>query len=217
MRKDLIYVFIIIGLVIIFLFREGCNQKHNDKLISDIVNYKTEAQTYKTSLGLEVSTNKALVLETQEQMKSLLSSNDTLKEWVSKFKEIKGGVIVKETTIVKEVAVPFETKIPCDFKPFKANKLEKHFSFYSTIANTGLTIDSVKIPNESRIIIGERKDNFFSKKKLVIDINNSNPYVSTSNISGFVYEPKKKWYEKTWVHLLVGMGTGIAVSNSIKK
>jgi len=217
MRKDLIYIFTIIGLVVIFLLREGCNQKNNDKLISDIANYKTEAQTYKTSLGLEVSTNKALVLETQEQMKSLLSSNDTLKEWVSKFKEIKGGVIVKETTIVKEVAVPFETKIPCDFKPFKANKLEKHFSFYSTIANTGLTIDSVKIPNESRIIIGERKDNFFSKKKLVIDINNSNPYVSTSNISGFVYEPKKKWYEKTWVHLLLGAGTGIAVSNSIKK
>lgn len=217
MRKDLIYIFTIIGLVVIFLLREGCNQKNNDKLISDIANYKTEAQTYKTSLGLEVSTNKALVLETQEQMKSLLSSNDTLKEWVSKFKEIKGGVVVRETTIVKEVVVPFETKIPCDFKPFKANKLEKHFSFYSTIANTGLTIDSVKIPNESRIIIGERKDNFFSKKKLVVDVNNSNPYISTSNISGFVYEPKKKWYEKTWVHLLLGAATGIAVSNYIKK
>lgn len=208
MRKDLIYIGVIVVILFLFFLREGCSKRNSDKLISDIANYKTEATTYKTKLGLEVSSNKALILETQDQIKTLLSSNDTLKEWISKFKNIKGGVVIKETTIIKEVSVPFETKIPCDFKPFKSNKIDKYFQFYSTIANTGLTIDSLKIPNEARIVIGERKDGFFKARKMVVDVNNSSPYIVTSNISGFVYTPKKEWYERTWFHLLCGVTAG---------
>lgn len=203
------YIILIIIGVIVFLFRECSNQNATDKLVSDIANYKTESETYKTKLGLEINTNKALVLETQDQMKSLLASNDTMKEWISKFKEIKGGVILRETTIVREVPVPFDKVIPCDFKPFQSKKETKDFLFYTTIANTGLTIDSLKIPNEAKIIIGDKRTGFLKmKSSLVVEVNNSNPYIKTSNISGFVYEPKKKWYEKTWVNLLIGASIG---------
>lgn len=218
MKKDRIYILSICCLIIFLLIREGCNQRHTDKLISDISNYKTDAETYKTKLGLDISTNNALALETQEQVKTLMATNDTLKQWVSKFKEIKGGVIIKETTIIREVAVPFDKLIPCDFKPFPANKITKDFLFYTTVANTGLTIDSLKIPNESRIIIGDRREGFLKlKTSLVVDVNNSNPYIQTSNISGYIYEPKKKWYEKMWVNLAVGAGVGFVGSQFIKK
>lgn len=213
-----IYPLTIVTLIVILLFREGCNQRNVDKLISDIANYKTDAETYKTKLGLEINTNRALALETQEQMKSLIATNDTLREWLDEFKEIKGGVVVRETTIVREVAVPFDRPIPCDFKPFKANKISKDFQFYTTIANTGLTIDSLKIPNEAKIIIGDKKEGFLGlKTKLSIDVNNSNPYIKTSNISGFVYEPKKKWYEKMWVNFAIGFGAGYIGSQVINK
>lgn len=209
---------VIIVLIAFLLLREGCNQRSVDKLISDIANYKTEAETYKTKLGLEINTNRALALETQDQIKSLIATNDTLKEWVNEFKEIQGAVTIRETTIVKEVAVPFDRPIPCDFKPFKANKLSKDFQFYTTIANTGLTIDSLKIPNEAKILIGEKKEGFLKlKTKLVVDVNNSNPYVMTSNIAGYVYEPKKKWYEKMWVNFAIGFGAGYVGSQLINK
>lgn len=215
---NIFYLSIIIILLIVVLLQRSCSQKETDRLISDIANYKTEAENYKTKLGLEVSTNKALALQTQEQMKSLLATNDTLREWLSEFKEIKGGVVVRETTIVREVAVPFDRPIPCDFKPFKANKISKDFQFYTTIANTGLTIDSLKIPNEAKIIIGDKKEGFLGlKTKLSIDVNNSNPYIKTSNISGFVYEPKKKWYEKMWVNFAIGFGVGYIGSQVINK
>jgi len=216
-EKDKIYIVIIVLIVSFFLLRESCNRSNTNKLIADISGYKSEAEQYKTKLGLEVSTNKALVLQTQSQIKSLLSSNDTLKEWISKFKKINAGVIVRETTIVKEVAVPFDKIIPCDFKPFQAIKKEKFFEFYSTISNTGLTIDSLKIPNESRIVVGERKDGFFKPKKMVIDINNSNPYIQTSNISGFVYKPEKKWYERNFVMFAIGVAGGYVGSQIINK
>jgi hypothetical protein len=209
---------IIIFLLIVFLIREGCNQRNVDRLITDLSNYKTEAETYKTKLGLEISTNRALALQTQEQMMAVIATNDTLKEWVKQFKEIKGGVVVRETTIVKEVAVPFDRPIPCDFKPFKTNKINKDFEFYTTISNTGLTIDSLKIPNESKILIGEKREGLLNlKTKLSIDVNNSNPYIKTSNISGFLYEPKKKWYEKMWVNFAIGFGTGYIGSQIINK
>ena len=209
---------VIIVLVVFVLLREGCNQRNTDNLISDIANYKTESENYKTKLGLEINTNRALALETQDQIKSLIATNDTLKEWVNEFKEIQGAVTIRETTIVKEIAVPFDRPIPCDFKPFKANKIEKDFQFYTTIANTGLTIDSLKIPNEAKILIGEKKEGFLNlKTKLVVDVNNSNQYIKTSNIAGYVYEPKKKWYEKMWVNFAIGFGAGYIGSQVINK
>lgn len=213
-----IYILIIAALVIVLLFREGCSQRKTDELIADISNYKTEAQVYKTKLGLEVSTNRGLALQSQDQIKTLLASNDTLKEWINEFKEIKGAVTVRETTIVREIVVPFDKVIPCDFKPFSANKINKDFQFYTTISNTGLTIDSLKIPNESKIIIGEKRDGFLKlKSKLVVDVNNSNQYIQTSNISGFVYEPKKKWYERPLVNFAIGLGAGYIGSQIINK
>jgi len=216
--KDIFFLATIGFLIVIILFQKSCTQKETDKLIADLSNYKTEATTYKTKLGLEISTNRALALETQSQIKSILSSNDTLREWVKKFKEIHSTVTLRETTIVKEVAVPFDRPIPCDFKPFKANKIDKHFLFYTTISNTGLTIDSLKVPNESKIIVGEKREGFLNlKTKLTIDVNNSNPYINVSNISGYVYEPKKKWYEKMWVNFAVGVGAGILIDRGLNK
>jgi hypothetical protein len=209
MSRDKIYIAVILVLLFIFFIREGCNRAETNKLVADISGYKTESQTYKTKLGLEISTNRALVLKTQDQIKTLLASNDTLKEWISEFKSIKGGVVVRETTIIQQVAVPFDKIIPCDFKPFPAKKETKDFQFYATIANTGLTLDSLKIPNESKIVIGEKRKGFLNlKSELAVDVNNSNPYIKTSNISGYVYEPEKKWYERMWVNFVAGLTLG---------
>lgn len=212
------YSFFIIIILIVLLFREGCNQKKVDDLIDEISNYKTESQVYKTKLGLEINTNRALTLSSQKQMRTLLATNDTLMDWIKQFKVINGAVTLRETTIIKEIVVPFDRIIPCDFKPFSANKINKDFLFYTTIANTGLTIDSLKIPNESKIVIGEKRDGFLKlKTKLVVDVNNSNPYIVTSNISGYVYEPKKKWYEKMWANFAIGVGAGYIGSKLIIK
>jgi hypothetical protein len=90
--------------------------------------------------------------------------------------------------------------------------------FYTKIANTGLTIDSLKIPNEQRIIIGEKKEGFLNlKTKLEIEVNNSNPYIQTTNIAGYTYEPKKKWYERSLVTFGIGVAGGYLGSIIINK
>lgn len=211
------YLYVIGLLLVVLVFREGCNMQKTDKLIADIMHYKTEAETYKTKLGLQISTNNALMLKTQEQIKGLIATNDTLKEWIEDFKEIKAGVVLKETTIVKEVPVVFDRPIPCDFQPFAANRITKDFEFYSTVSNTGLSIDSLKIPNEAKIVIGQKREGFLGlRSSMVVDVTNSNPYIQTSNISGFYYEPERRWHEKFWLNLAIGAGIGFLGSQAVK-
>ena len=218
MKEKRIYQILLVVLIIILAFREGCNIKQTDELIANIAQYKTQAETYKTKLGLQISTNNALILKTDEQIKSLMATNDTLRNWIKDFRNIKAGVVVRETTIVKEVAVPFDRPIPCDFQPFPVKKITKDFEFYTTVANTGLTIDSLKIPNESKIVIGQKRSGLLGlKSEMVIDINNTNPYIQTSNISGYVYEPEKRWYEKFWVNLAIGAGVGYIGGQAIRR
>ena len=218
MKENKTYLAIISMIIALFLLREGCNTREANRLVKQITDYKTDAENYKTKLGLQISTNNALALETQEQVRTLLATNDTLKDWIKNFKDIKAGIVLRETTIVKEVAVPFERPIPCDFKPFPVKKISKDFEFYTTVANTGLTIDSLKIPNEAKIVVGDKKQGFLgTRHSLVVEVNNSNPYIQTSNISGYVYEPKKNWYEKMWVNLALGAGIGYIGSQLINK
>lgn len=188
-----VLVVIVLVLLVLFGFREYSNQKKTDGLISDITKYKSQASHYSDKFGESIASNKALSIETQNQIKTLLASNDTLKAWVSKFRDIKFGGIIKEITTIREVPVPFETKIPCDFKPFMANKITKEYLFYSTIANNGLTIDSLKIPNEARIIVGEKKSGFLNmRNELSVEVKNSNKLMYVSDITGFTYKPKQK-------------------------
>lgn len=201
---------VVLVLLVLLGFRECSNQKKTDGLVSDLTKYKSEASHYSDKYGEAIASNKALSIQTQSQMKALLASNDTLTAWISKFKDIKFGGIIKETVTIKEVPVPFETKIPCDFKPFTANKITKDYLFYSTIANTGLTIDSLKIPNEARIIVGEKKLGFLKmRSELTMEVKNSNKLMSVSDITGFTYKPKQKRFG-----LGFSAGYGATISNS---
>lgn len=207
-KKDMIYGGIIVLLFLFLGVREWMAQRHENNVVAELATYKSDASHYKI-LGEEIASNKAIALATQDQMRSVLASNDTMKKWINKFKDIKAGGIIKETTIIKEVAVPFESKIPCDFKPFPAKKLTKEFSLYSTIANTGLTIDSLFIPNTATIIVGDKKSGFLGMKHtLTMEVKNSNPLMHVSDISAYTYKPEKKFYEKFWFPLAIGFGTG---------
>lgn len=207
-RRYIYAIGVLIVLIICIFFIQRCQyKKESDKLVSDIVNYKTEAKHYTDMFGEIIATNSAIQVQTQTQIKSILATNDTMKAWIKKFKEIKFGGIIKETTIIKEVAVPFDKIIPCDFKPFPAIKLDKHYRFYSTIANTGLTIDSLFIPNTASIIVGEKKVGFLKLgRQLSIEVKNSNPFVHVSDLSAFTYKPKPKRFG---LGFSVGYGIGV--------
>lgn len=209
-KERFIYIGLIALAILFAIVREGCNQKAQDKIVADIVTYKSEAQHYKDKYGQDVATNKALIIQTQEQMKTLLASNDTMKAWLKKFKKIASAAIIKETTTINNVPMPFETKIPCDFKPFRVRKKDKNYSFAGTISSDKFNLDSLSIPNEIKIVVGEKNKGFLGlNKEYMIDAVNSNELMYVSNISAYTFKPEKKWYEKIWFHFAVGAGMGV--------
>lgn len=195
--KNNIYIAIISALTIALLLQRGCIQKHETDLLTEIANYKDTATSYKLKNGEIVETNKALVLNSDNQVKALLSKNDTIKQLIDKFKDIKSVVVVKQISSLVHDTIKFQTQIPCDFKPIRFKQDSSIFHIRGFIHPTKLIIDSLSIPNKQHIVVGDKRKGLFGRQT-TIDIINSNPIVSTNAISGYVVE-EKKWYNNKWI------------------
>jgi len=191
--KDRILYSLIGVLLIVILVREGCNQSSTTNLIKDIAEYKTEVKTYKGLNGVEVAQNKALLLENSEQIKAILSRNDTLAQLMDKYKNLKNVTIIKNITQITNDSIVYDSiRIPCDFKPFQVKRDSIYYQFYGTIAPTYFKIDSLRIPDEQSIVFGLRRMGFLKKKEYTAEVVHSNPLVHTTNIGSYAIQEKSK-------------------------
>ena len=216
MNKNLIYISIIAILILFGVVREGCNSSKTDKLLDSVQNYSDSAQFYKTENGTQVAYNQSLLLENKEQLQSLFAKNDTMRELLDKYKNIKNVTIIKETIVIRD-SIPYGIDIPCDFNPFTVKRDSIHYNFTGTIGKSFFRIDSLTIPNEQSIIVGQRKLGFLKGKERRVEIVNSNPLIITSNIGSYVVEEKKKWYETRAFSFLIGFGFGYGTSEYLNK
>lgn len=194
MNKDLKYIIAIVIIVLLGVVREGCNSSKVDKLIDSVQNYSDSAKHYQAENGVLIAYNQSLVLENEEQIKSLFAKNDTLSQLLKKYKRLQSV-----TTITQEIHItdsfPFEVKIPCDFKPFEIKKESEFYNFHGTISSSDFKLDNLTIFNQQSIVIGERKLGFFRGRERRVEVVNSNPLMQTTNIGNYVISGKKKWYE----------------------
>lgn len=219
------WLIIISVLLIIFVVREGCNQKTTDNLIQDITSYSDSAKFERLKNGALISVNTSLKLQSQDQLRVLASNlGDTVKQMFDKFKSVNSVTYVTNQFFTGKDTIKFETKIPCSFPPFKVRReVSKSYKFVGTIGQDYFAIDSLSVPDSMTIIHGRKKVSFL-KYDHVVAINHSNPLMITTNITDLKYDPKKKWYERTWVHALGGIiiyqgvkSGGQAVINSYLK
>lgn len=184
--------YILLGVVIIFfLIREGCNQSSTNKLIKDVAEYKTEAKIYKGKDGVEVATNKSLILETQKQLEAVLGERDTLLKIMEKYGNNQNVTIINNNTTIRNDSIPYDTiRIPCDFKPFPVVRDTVDYKFYGTIAPKYFRIDSLKIPDTESIVFGKRKVGFLKRKEYSVDVVHSNKLIKTTDIGSYIVKPK---------------------------
>jgi hypothetical protein len=185
------YGILIVLAVIALLFRECQHQKQVDDLVVSIADYKDTAYYYKGENGKIVAYNEALELQNEEQVKALLKKDEDFKMLLDGFKSINatGGV----TTIfeVKHDTIELHDTIPCDFEPIAVTKTDSTYDFFGTIMPSDFIIDSLKVPNEMKFVVGEKKVGLF-KKETRIEVVNTNPLITTTGITAYtVQEPKK--------------------------
>lgn len=215
--KNKYWLIIISIIIVIFGIREFINRKNNDKLISEIVNYKNTVEVEKLKNGALIYSNKTLKLESQKQIKEMASNlNDTVKQMLKKFKRVESVTEIVSNTIITRDTIKLENNIPCITSPIKIIKKTPNYSFKGTLDSSKFTIDTISIPNVISIIIGRKKTGFL-KYEDMISINNSNPLVETSNISSYTYKPKKRFLQKTWVHIAGGVVIAVIAKSVIQK
>lgn len=209
MKLPSLQTILLIALIIFTLIRESCNINKSNELIKDITEYKTEAKTYKTLNGAEVAQNKALLLQNSEQIKSLLSENDTLKEIFKAYKKLKSVTTINNITNIYNDSIPYENiDIPCEFEPFQVKRDSIHYRFYGTIAKDYFKIDSLIIPDEQTVVFGLRKMGFLKRKEYTAEVIHSNPLVKTTNIGQYsIKEQRKK------VVISIGGGYGLGLTS----
>lgn len=114
--------------------------------------------------------------------------------WV---KQIKNGQVSKE---LLDSLINNSIIVPKDFQT-----QSKWYSLYGKVKKDGVLVDSMKIENESSVTIGWKKTGFLGlKKEPIVEIKNTNPYLSVTKMSNVVVKQKKGIFESKFFWIGIG-------------
>lgn len=203
--KNFIHNSIIIILAILLIHQCEDNHalqktsKHNESVLLDSVQY------YKNSLGQEVAEKKSFQ-GTAQELEQILDAkrkeNAQLNEAMKHWKSIANATQIKTVTEIKEVAIPFEVPIPCDFSRTFV-KHDKWFSIGGEVTQAQIFVENILLYNTMTIVIGKRKLSMF-RSEFRAEVTNSNPYIKTVDIENFNFIEKNKRFG-------IGMSVGFGV------
>ncbi len=190
------YWLILVAVILFFsclLFIQQCrNINAQDKALGEALNYSDSAKNYKNKFNQQVFYNKTLEFNTRKQLETYMATNDTMKALLRSFKKLVGVTVVKGGVNIHDtVPIPFETKIPCDFKPFTVKRDCTYYHFKGTIYTDKFTLDEIKVPNKQTIAFGYKKVNLF-KRELRAEITNTNPFIQITNVGSYSEKVKEK-------------------------
>lgn len=202
------YIGIIAVIILFFICMEVFRNGHRDNLVKDVITYKDSATHYKNKYNESVATNKVLILEDQSQLKFYLSAiSDTMKTLIASYKKLISVTHTKEYFYYHDSIKIADGQIPCNFNPFPLIKREKFFTFKGTLSKNEFVIDSLFMPNQQTIVIGEKKTGFL-RREYMADVTNTNPYLVTTKLGAYSTSFKPKWYERPSVWAVGGFVTG---------
>lgn len=211
MKKN---ITIVIGIVVILLLLWKSCQLNSDKnrLLEqvsafDLQKQKFEVQTQKD--GSTIASQKQMILSQEEAYKlGVLKLEGEIKKAQSQVRQ-------KQVIQIDSVFVPFETTdtiITTKTDTIWAKKFQhknQWYEFGGNVRENGLQMDSIKIFNESSITIGWKSAGFLRlKKEPVVEIKNTNPYLSLTSMNNVVVKKRKGLFQNPIFWTGVGLVSG---------
>lgn len=145
------------------------------------------------------------------------SKNETLLQRITKLESTISEFHSETITIIDSVFVPYE-KIDTTLIGSEII-INYHFTrsdsnlFLKGFANSErLFIDTLMIPNKMRLTHKWERKNYFAKKRYIVEVENSNPYVQVVGLQNYTFVEDKKWHEKRGVNFALGLVFGFLVS-----
>ena len=199
-----IAVAIIVALILFFFFQESKRKSEVNNLVKSISSYNDSVSNYRLKNGKLVAFNKTLELENKTQLKAYLNKDDDFKLLLKKYKQVTGGITIVDTFRIQGDTIKLTDTIPCHFNPIKFERILPYYSLNGTITETQFVLDTLIVPNTIKIVLGQKRVGLFSKETRV-EVVNSNPYVTTTNLSAVTVKEKKKWYGTQIFSLGIGV------------
>jgi len=216
---------VLMALIIAALWISKCSNNNDRKdLISQLENFKISEQQYKVKINKDSST-----IATQQQ--TFLTQNEALKLGLltleNKIKKLQSYVKYETKILIDSVDVPFVPKNFADTSgmgsrsehyivktdsisvPTGFDLKSEWFSISGEVRKAGLHIDSLVIPNKTKVTIGLERKHFFSKLNPVVQITNDNKYIQLTSMSNVVIKQKRSMLHSK--SLWFGLGIAAAV------
>lgn len=227
-------VWVIMIVIILLLLFKGCElYKERQNLISQVSNYKLADKSFKVKMMKDsstIATQTQTILNQNEAIKLGLLKLD------GQIKLVKSQTSQTQIIKIDSVFVPYipnsfadTSKWMVDIKngdtsralmdSLLANSVvvpqsfaleQKWFNFYGKVQKKGLLVDSIRIENESSVTIGYKKGGFLNlKKEPIVEIKNTNPYLSITKMNNVVVKDKKNILQSKLFWLGIGLVGGI--------
>ena len=229
MVRNRIYEILLV-FVIIMLFWRGCEIiRDKDNLLQQISQYKIGEKEFKNRIlkdSSTLSTQTQTILTQDEAIKlGLLKLAGDIKKVQSQVTQIQNTQIdsiyipyTKESGIdtsswMREIRNGQVSKTLIDslmnnsvLVPKTFNLENKWYNIAGKVKKDGVLMDSIKMQNESSVTIGWRNAGFLGlKKEPVVEIKNTNPYLSVSKMNNVIVKNKKGIFQSPYFWIGVGV------------
>jgi hypothetical protein len=214
MQNKLIQIGLIF--IIILMAWKGCQmQQENNNLLNQVSKYKDGEKAFKTKRLEDSST---LAQQSQTILTQNEAIKLGLLKLEGDIKKVQSQVRQSQNINISDVSVPF---IPDNFAdtsgwmkkiasgdssravldsllansvivPKKFALEQKWYSVSGTVKKSEVLLDSIKINNESSVTVGWKNSGFLGLgKEAVVEIKNTNPYLSVTKMDNVVIKKKK--------------------------
>lgn len=176
------------------LFRQCGETKEANRSLESVQNFLSDTISYYEDETGALVAEKSILRGDKETLQILLSkkidSLGQLKRLVENFKEVESAGNITQEVRVDTVKIPYEIEVPFEFSR-EWSKHDKSYFVKGKSTNTGITIDSLSIPNTLSFAIGEKSTGFW-KSEFRIEAVNSNPYIKTTGLDAYSFSQRKK-------------------------
>lgn len=224
----------------IILFWKGCDYYDRYKnLLSQVSKFKDCEIAFQVQRQKDSSTiaSQEAILLTQEEAIKLGLLRDA-----EKYGHIQSQVITKTKIVIDSVFIPYTPPNMTDttgwafwyrngdtskaiidsliansiIVPATWDKSDRWVSVSGKVEKSGVLIDTIIIPNETSVTIGYKKTGFLKLgRKQVVDIQNTNPYLSTDAMKNVVIKPNKSLLNNKLFLIGVGLFGGLFLATKL--
>lgn len=212
MKKYIPYIIITFLLIVSFnLYTskklDNNRYKENINALNDSVKYhkNSKNEIVASKLALQLTTK-----ELKEQVKGSSEDNQRLKEAIKKYKKVIATIQTTQSVKIDTIYQKFTDTIKEVFSKDIVVS-DTWYRFNQNITNKGFKITNFEMFNKQDVVIGWKQQGLFKKPLATVEITNSNPYFRQEEIKPIIIVYNRKWYEKAFITIPLGVLVGLVI------